>query len=406
MSIFKDPASSERPLARIGLAQAGLSELRLERLAAGIDAAVARGRMPGAVALVARDGAVAWHRAFGQLRPDDTTEMPLDAIFRIYSMTKPIVSVAALMLVEEGRLRLDLPVSSFIPAFGPMRVGHPDASAEGGLRIEPAARPITVHDLLRHTSGITYEFLGTSPVHAAYREAKLGDPRRSNAQMCDVLAGLPLLHSPGERWSYGHSTDVLGRIVEIVSGDTLGHFLRQRIFEPLGMKDTAFHVAPEHHERIAEPFAKDPDSGSAVRLLDPRREPALEMGGGGLMGTAMDYARFLAMLQGHGRLAGVRLLARTTVQWMTSDHLDGLAADGTLLPPGHGFGLGVAVRLKEGIANMPGRPGQYFWGGIAGTTFWVDPVERLFAILMVQAPMQRDELRALFRSLVYASIDD
>ena len=385
----------------------GLSAQGLDALGRGIDDAIARGRMPGAVALVAREGRFAWCGAFGRLRPDADTPMPLDAIFRIYSMTKPVVSVAALMLAEAGRLRLETPVSTFIPAFSRMNVGRADASAPDGLRLEPVVRPITVHDLLRHTSGITYEFLGNGPVHTAYRGARLGDPRRTNAEMCEVLATLPLLHPPGERWSYGHSTDVLGRIVEVVADRSLGEFLRERIFAPLGMVDTGFHVPPPKQARIAEAFPTDPDSGAAVRLLDPTRKPALEMGGGGLLGTTVDYARFLRMMLAGGRVeGGGRLLSRTSVRWMTSDHLGPRRADGTLLPPGHGFGLGAAVRLADGLAPMPGAAGQYFWGGIAGTSFWVDPAERLFAVLMTQAPGQRDELRAMFRALVYACIDD
>jgi CubicO group peptidase (beta-lactamase class C family) len=332
--------------------------------------------------------------------------MTRDAIFRVYSMTKPIVSLAVLMLMEEGRLKLDDPLERHLPEFSALKVARPDADAPGGFRLAALPRSVTLQDLLRHTSGMTYEFLGDGPVHRQYQQAGLGDPGRSNAQLCELLARLPLLHAPGECWGYGRSTDVLGRVVEVVSGATLGEFLRRRILEPLGMVDTAFHVPPAQQHRIAEPFALDPDTGEAVSLLDVRRAPALEMGGGGLVSTAADYLRFLLMLQSGGRYVGGRLASRKTIELMTSDHLGTIATGSPLLPPGHGFGLGFAVRTHAGLAPVPGSVGQYFWGGIAGTTFWVDPEEGLIAMLLAQAPGQRDHLRALFRALVYAAFDD
>ena len=384
----------------------GLSSDALVRAAAALREEIACGRLPGAVALVARHGRIAWFEAFGRLGPDDDAPMRLDAIFRIYSMTKPLVSLAAMMLMEAGRLRLDDPLSQYLPEFANPKVARHDGRSGGPMRLEAVLRPITLQDLLRHTSGITYEFLGAGPVHKAYREARLGDPRRSNAQMCELLATLPLLHAPGERWGYGHSTDVLGRVVEVVGGQPLGVFLRERIFEPLGMLDTGFHVPPAERQRIAEPWDVDPDSGEPVRLLDPRRPPALEMGGGGLMSTASDYARFVQMLIDGGRFGSTRLVGRKTIELMRADHLGAIPVSSPLLPPGHGFGLGFAVRTQPGIATTPGSVGQYFWSGIAGTTFWVDPQEALYAILMIQAPGQRVRLRQMFRSLVYAAIDD
>ncbi|TXL63750.1 serine hydrolase domain-containing protein [Zeimonas arvi] len=384
----------------------GLSSRALARAGDALRAEIARGRLPGAVALIARHGRVGWFEAFGRLGPDADTPMTRDAIFRIYSMTKPLVSLAAMMLVEEGRLMLDDPLERHLPEFAAQMVGRPDAAAPDGLRREPLPRPITLQDLLRHTSGMTYEFLGDDAVHRAYQQAKLSDPRRTNAQLCAVLAGLPLLHAPGERWGYGRSTDVLGRVIEVVSGVPLGEFLRERILGPLGMVDTAFHVAPGQHHRIAEPYPVDPDTGEAVRLLDPRSRPALEMGGGGLMSTAADYLRFLQMMLDGGRSGDRRLVSRKTVELMTADHLGGIAADSPLLPAGHGFGLGFAVRKQAGLATAPGSVGQYFWGGIAATTFWVDPKEGMAAILLAQAPGRRDYLRQLFRALAYAAIDD
>jgi CubicO group peptidase (beta-lactamase class C family) len=384
----------------------GLSTRALERAGEALRREIALGRMPGAVALIARNGRIGWFEAFGRLGPDGDTPMTRDAIFRIYSMTKPIVSLAVMMLAEEGRLLLDDPLAHHLPEFAALAVGRADPSAPGGLRLELPARPVTLQDLLRHTSGMTYEFLGDGPVHRSYQQARLGDPRRTNAELCALLATLPLAAGPGERWGYGRSTDVLGRVVEVVSGMTLGNFLAARIFAPLGMHETAFHVAPERHHRIAEPFATDPDSGEAVRLADVRRAPALEMGGGGLVSTAADYLRFLQMMADGGRIGDRRLVSRKTVELMTADHLGATPADPELLSPGHGFGLGFAVRTEPGVASTPGSPGQYFWSGIAGTTFWVDPRERLIAILLTQAPGRRVYLRQVFRSLAYAAIDD
>ena len=248
--------------------------------------------------------------------------------------------------------------------------------------------------------------MGTGEVHRRYAAAKLHEPTQDNAEQARRLAALPLAHQPGTQWEYSRSTDLLGRLVEIASGQPLGAFLRERILQPLGMTDTAFHVEPAQQHRIAEPFAQDPDSGAAVKLFDPRRPPRFESGGGGLISTVPDYVRFLKMLAGGGRLDDARLVSRDTLAFMTADHLGGIRRDSPLLPPGHGFGLGFAVRTEPGVAPLPGSVGSYFWGGIAGTTFWVDPARELFAVMMVQAPVQRDEYRALFRTMVYAALDD
>jgi CubicO group peptidase (beta-lactamase class C family) len=217
---------------------------------------------------------------------------------------------------------------------------------------------------------------------------------------------MPLLHQPGAKWEYSRSTDVVGRLVEVLSGLRLGDYLRRNILAPLGMTDTAFHVSMSDHARLAEAFAKDPDTGAAVQLINVKEAPNFESGGGGLVSTASDYARFLQMLLNQGRLDGVRLLSRKTVELMTADHLGPITGAPDLLLPGYGFGLGFAVRLQAGIAPVPGSVGQYFWGGLAGTTFWVDPAEQLFALMLIQAPGQRDYYRTLFRDLVYAAFAD
>jgi CubicO group peptidase (beta-lactamase class C family) len=325
-----------------------------------------------------------------------------DAIFRIYSMTKPITSLAALMLMEDGALQMNEPLSKFFPEFAKPQV----AVEEGGaVRLVPAQREATVHDLLRHTAGLTYGFIGSNAVQKQYEEAEVAARGPTNREFCKALAALPLQDQPGAAFQYSHATDVLGAVVESVSGTTLGEFMRERIFEPLGMKDTAFNVPREKWFRIAEAFAKDPDSGADVTMLDARMATPTESGGGGLLGTMQDYVRFLAMMRNKGSLDGMRLVSRKTVDWMTSDHLGNTPKYNDLLIPGYGFGLGFAVRTHAGMAPQPGSVGQYFWSGIGGTSFFVDPAEDIFAILMTQAPNQRIFFRNAFRHLVYAAID-
>ncbi len=383
--------------------EVGLSRSALDRLSRVLSERIAAGNIPGAVALVSRHGKVAYHHNFGRLSPASEQPMGTDAIFRIYSMTKPIVSVAVMMLWEEGRLLLSDPISKFLPAFAHTQVG---VVSGAGYTLTPPTTPITVQDLLRHTSGLTYEFRGTGPIHKAYTEARIARLKQTNADQVDELAGLPLLHPPGTVWEYSRSTDVLGRLVEVLSGQTLGRFLSERVFIPLGMSDSGFWVPEADQGRIAEPFPKDPEFAVDVALLDVRRPTIFESGGGGMVATAMDYARFLAMLLGNGRLGSTRLLGRKTIELMTSDHLGIIKGAPDLLPPGHGFGLGFAVRTHVGMAPFPGSVGNYYWGGAAGTTFWVDPAERLFAVLMIQAPQQREHYRVLFRDMVYAALAD
>jgi len=378
-------------------ADVGLCPERTQRLMDVLRREVASGRLPGAVAMVARKGQIALFEAVGQQDPATGKPMQTDSIFRIYSMTKPVVSVAVMMLVERGQLLLSDPVSRWLPEFANQQV----ATAHG---LEPVRNPATVQDLLRHTAGLTYEFLGTSPVQQQYGQVKIASRERTNAEFSQTLAALPLQFQPGSVWAYSRATDVLGRLVEVVSGQGLGAFLQAEIFGPLGMVDTGFAVPPDQQHRIAEPFAHDPDGGVPMKVLEPRDLPAMEGGGGGLMSTAMDYTRFLQCLRNRGELNGVRLLGPHTVDFMTADHLGNIPADGTLLPPGHGFGLGFAVRTHLGLSPVPGSVGLYYWGGIAGTTFFVDPQLDMVAMLMIQAPNQRDYYRPLFRDLVYAAL--
>jgi CubicO group peptidase (beta-lactamase class C family) len=381
----------------------GLSPIRLARLSAVLRDEIERGRVPGAVALIARGGRLGFFESFGQRDAAGGAPMTNDAIFRIYSMTKPLTSVAAMMLWEDGRFLLNDPIGKYLPELSDLKV-----AVQRGAEVElvPAEAAVTIQDLLRHTSGLTYEFRGSGPVHRMYMAAKVASRAQSSADQVATLGRMPLLHQPGTRWEYGRSTDVVGRLVEVLSGQPLGVFFEQRILGPLGMVDTAFHVPQHHHFRLAEAFAQDPESGAGVRLLEVRDPPNFESGGGGLVSTASDYARFLQMLLNEGTLDGSRLLSRKTIELMTADHLGTITGASDLLLPGHGFGLGFAVRLHTGIAQVPGSIGQYFWGGLAGTTFWVDPAEELFALLLIQAPGQRDYYRTLFRDLVYSAIDD
>jgi CubicO group peptidase (beta-lactamase class C family) len=381
---------------------ARLNRTALARLRETLQSHIDRERIPGAIAVVALGGHVEMFEALGRQDPQAGMAMKDDAIFRIYSMTKPIVSLAALMLAEEGVLQLSDPVSKYLPEFANQQV----AVEEGGdLRLQPSRRDATVHDLLRHTAGLTYEFLGSNAVQRQYEAADIANRSRTNAEFCKVLAALPLADQPGARWQYSRATDVLGALVEVAAGQPLGALLQRRILGPLGMKDTAFAVPRDQWNRIAEPFASDPDTGNAVVMLDAREVPRFESGGGGLLSTAGDYVRFLQFMRNRGSLEGTRLMSRKTVEWMTSDHVGAIPVNGELLLPGYGFGLGFSVRLHAGLAPQPGSVGQYFWSGIGGTSFFVDPAEDLFAMLLTQAPNQRIFFRNLFRHLVYASLD-
>jgi CubicO group peptidase (beta-lactamase class C family) len=284
------------------------------------------------------------------------------------------------------------------------------ARVDGAVQLSPVRRDATLQDLLRHTAGLTYEFMGNAPVQRQYAQVRVGSRERSNAEMAHELAALPLMCEPGSAWEYSRATDVLGRVIEVISGQTLGAFLQDHILAPLGMQETAFSVAEKNHGRIAEPFARDPEGGVQMQVIDVRQPAVLESGGGGLTSTAADYLRFMQFMLNKGTLSGVRLLSPRTVAFMTADHLGDIPvfskASRDLLPAGHGFGLGLAVRKTLGLAPVPGSVGSYFWGGMAGTTFFIDPAEDLLACLMLQAPNQREYYRMLFRDLVYAALVD
>src|ERR1700731_1614523 len=297
-------------------------------------------------------------------------------------MTKPIGSIGIMTLLEEGHFVLNDPVAKFIPEFANQKVG---VESGGKLELVPLARPMTVQDLLRHTSGITYDHTGNRLVQQLYKEAPLRSRKMTSAEHAALVAGLPLICQPGAEWNYSRSTDILGRIIEVVSGKSLSAFLTERILAPLQMAETAFHTGAENAARLAEPFAADPWSGEKVQLFNMLEKPVMESGGGGLVSTTMDYARFCQMLLNGGVLDGTRSIGGKTPEWGGAGHLAPRGkSQGTLTQPGHGFGLGFGVRTQTGLASSAGTVGQFFWSGMGGTFFWIDPKEDLFSVFMSQ----------------------
>jgi CubicO group peptidase (beta-lactamase class C family) len=388
----------------------GLSPERLARIAPALRRDIAAGLIPGAVLLVARHGKLAYFEAFGMRDQARNAPMPRDAIFRLASMTKPITIAAAMMLVEEGRLSLADPISKYLPQFAHMQVGIEQADSltgQASLRLVPARREIRVEDLMRHTSGFTYEALGEGPkVKEMYRDAGIGSRNETAAEMEDRLARLPLMYQPGMVWEYGRSIDLLGCILERLSGMPLNEFLTKRVFGPLRMPDTGFWVPPKKHNRIADVLPAPP-KGRRL-LLDVSKPPKFQRGGGGVVSTAADYARFLQMLLNGGELDGVRLLSRKSVELITSNQLgpEVNTQGWAYYPgPGYGFGLGFAVRLALGVSPQVGSPGDYFVEGLYGTFAFADPQEQLLAVFMIQSQEWR-YYRPLVKALVLQSLTD
>ena len=393
----------------------GLSSQRLARVDSWMLQLVDDGKLAGVSALVARRGQVAYFGCAGLADQARGTAMAADTIVRIYSMTKPLTSVAIMMLYEEGRFQLDDPITRFLPAFRDMRVAA--GGSLGALDTVPARRDITFRDLLTHTAGLTYGFMQATPVDALYRErgADFQSADASLAAVVERAAALPLLAQPGEAWNYSIATDVLGHLVAAISGQPFETFLHERVIAPLGMADTAFHVPPEKHGRFAANYARNA-AGGVTLLDDPGKSRygaprALCSGGGGLVSTAGDYMRFCQMMLNEGELDGVRLLGRKTVELMTANHLRGdMAAMGQARfsessYEGIGFGLGFSVMLDPARAQILGSPGEYAWGGAASTAFWVDPAEDMAVILMTQLmPSSAYPIRRELRVLTYAAI--
>ncbi|MEM1316351.1 MAG: serine hydrolase domain-containing protein, partial [Pseudomonadota bacterium] len=343
----------------------GFSPERLEAIDAMLQARIDGGDFPGAVVMVAREGQAAHLAALGA-RTEGGEAMAEDAIFRIYSMTKPVTSVVAMMLVEEGRLGLSDPLGAYMPEYAEMTV-----LADGAAEAVPAVRPIRVHDLLLHTAGMTYGFFGAGPAREALKAANLEGGGFDNRQIARRIGELPLEHQPGEVWEYSRSTDVLGALIEVVEGKTLGEVFEERVFGPLGMEDTGFWIEDEAARgRFAEARADDMKIGP-LDMFDPMQPRVFESGGGGLVSTVHDYARFAQMLLNGGEYEGARLLSPKTVAYMTADHMTGRGKGKYYLPgAGYGFGLGFGVRLEDGTAPAMGSTGEYYWGGAAGTYVW------------------------------------
>ena len=382
----------------------GLSPERLERIRRVLRRDVERRVIPGAVMVIARGGRIGFAEACGYRDREAGAPMTMDAIFRVASMTKPVTSVAAMMLAEQGELQISAPVAEYLPELKERTVG---------VERVRARRTMTVQDLLRHTSGLTYAAFGDTPVQMIWRQADLMNENQTNAELVAKLAALPLMFEPGTTWEYSMSTDVLGRVVEVVSGKSLAEFFAQHICGPLGMSDTAFAAPAAKAARVAEP--QQDNSGVRPPMREVTRPHRWASGGGGLVSTAAEYLRFCQMLLNGGELDGVRLLAPKTVRHMAANHLPPNCAYGetarerfgALAPVpemGYGFGLGFCVRLEAGRSPVPGSAGEFFWGGVTGTYFWIDPAEDLIAIFLAQAPDRRLYYRYLSRQLVYAAI--
>ncbi len=374
---------------------------------------VSSGRIAGANVLVFRRGKEVFSRSFGKTDVKTGEPMTPRTIFRIHSMTKPVTSVAALMLIDDGKIKLDDPVSKFIPSFAKARVGVESKSENGDpvLRLVPVDRPITIRDLLRHSSGITYGFYGKGLVRNAYGNADLFADGLDNSAVAEKIAQLPLAEQPGTVWDYGHSTDVLVRVIEVASGQSLYQFEKQRLFDPLGMKDTVYYVRdPAQHLRIAEPVPSDNDfrTGSA---RNPRLLTKWESGGGGLMTTMEDFGRFMKMILYGGQLAGKRYLSLNVFKEMVTNAVapatDVKRGEYYFPGDGFGFGLGFGVRTEAGKAKPPppGSLGELKWDGAGGTYFWIDRAQDMFAVLLIQSPSERGRIQPMFKKLVYEALN-
>ena len=401
--------------------EVGLSSDRLRRIGDHLQRYIDAGKLAGTLMLVARRGRIAYLEPRGHLEIEKRRPVAPDSIFRIYSMTKPIVSVGLMMLWEQGRFQLDDPVSKFIPSWKDQRVfvggNHPN------WKTSPVERPMTVRDLLSHTSGLTYGFMERTNVDAAYRKLAIGDRTRPGytvKDMIDTLATLPLEFSPGTRWNYSVATDVCGYLIEVISGQPLDAYLREHVLQPLGMNDTSFVITDDQQSRFAANYERQADD--TPRLIDDPaksvyRDSTFFSGGGGLVSTAGDYFRFTSMLLNRGELDGIRLLGRKTVELMTMNHLPkgqeltDLAQAGMFTETaygGMGFGLGFSVMQSPVRAQISGTAGEYAWGGAASTAFWVDPGEELVVVFMTQLMQMTSRtpypLRRELRALTYSAL--
>ncbi len=405
------PAKAEPALPEASAQETGFSAEGLEALGAWTRSYAEDGKLAGLITLVAKDGKIAHFQTAGVRDLETQAPMTRDTLFRIFSMTKPVTSVAIMMLVEDGKLGLDDPIADHIPAFADARVY---VSGEGEAMVtEPAERAITVRDLLTHSSGLTYGIFGDHPVDKLYMEAGLYAGGRSSGELVQVLAGLPLLKQPGTGWHYSLATDVLGHLVEVVSGKTLDVFFEEEIFQPLGMTDTVFFADQADFPRLATVYQKAEEGEGIVpetdRMSAVGRDQdrwGLMSGGGGLVSTTDDYLRFCQMLLNGGTFNGVRLLEEETVARMSRNHLAEAYLPYSRQEKGFGFGLGFSVLMDEEEAGL-GSEGEYAWGGAASTVFWIDPKEDIIAILMTQfVPSYAYPLREEFKAKIYEALEE
>jgi CubicO group peptidase (beta-lactamase class C family) len=398
-------ANGKDPLPRADPASVGLSAERLARIVPAFKAEIEKARIPGVVVAVARRGKLAYFEAIGAVDPATKAPMTTDALFSLASMTKPMVSVGIMMLHEEGKLFLNDPVGMYLPQLKDLKVADVTTDANGKVTIgtKTAKRQPTIQDLLRHTSGLTYGARGNTPVHKLWPGGSgTAVTQFTGPEFLDKIASLPLLHEPGTTWDYSLSTDVLGLVIEAISGKPLSAFLAERIWQPLGMIDTAFAVPDEKKGRYARAFPNDPESGKPQSVLHAGSKPIkFDCGGACAVATAGDYIRFSQMLLNGGVLDGKRILGKKTVEYMTSNHLGPEIANNVALTDasrqGYGFGLGFAVRLTPGIAGVSGTEGDYNWGGAYGTMFWNDPKEQLTVVFMSAGP---GPIRTYYRKLI------
>lgn len=403
ISLLAGAVGAELPMA--APADVGLSQERLDRITRALESSVDQGHVAGAIGVVARKGKVAYWEKVGMADREAGTAMADDTIFRIYSMTKPIVSVALMILYEEGRFSLKDEVKQHIPELGGLKVWV------AGREVAPD-REMTVQDLMRHTSGMTYGLFGDSRVDKMYNDAGVLSENQSVAQFVEKLSKLPLKHQPGTQWDYSVSVDVQGRLIEVLSGKDLATYMRERVFEPLDMRDTAFRMTEEKSGRFAQAYKKTEDETGIEPAGDGRTERYYDnthwySGGGGLVSTTRDYLRFCQMLLNGGILDGTRILSRKTVELMTIDHVSEIARASSILAAGYGFGLNFAVHVDPAKSGLNGSVGEYNWGGLAGTSFWIDPAEELIGIYMIQMmPPRYANGAGQFKRLVYQSITD
>ena len=404
-------AADSDPLPRAEPETVGMSSARLARIGEVLRADIERGRIPGAVLAIARKGKIVYFEAFGYRDKAAGVPMTTDTIFSIASMTKPLATVGALQLYEQGRVLIDDPVSKYLPQFANMQVARMDPAEQAILDTAPAARQITIQDLMRHTSGIIYGGRGSTAVHKLYpASGSAVAASMTSAEFLDKLGSLPLMYQPGTVWEYGFSTEVLGLVVESITNQTLGKYLQESLFKPLGMSDTGFMVPADKVNRYAKALPNDPDTGKPQSVMDSTKPTKFECGGGCAVSTAGDYLRFAQMLLNQGKLDGERILGRKTVEFMTADQLGpgvkNLIGNADPTRADYGFGLGLAVRRTEGGVRVMGSVGDFSWPGAYGTNWWADPKEELAVVFMAHSPGPiRWHYRQLINALVLQALD-